>query len=101
MNKATFLKFVNAVIVLATTKATNHAELEKAQTQAREAVAELQQVKAADAASAEEQKLTAEETSQVQQALNLISAAEPPAPAAVEQVASNVLQTDQAQAPQA
>jgi hypothetical protein len=86
MNKSLFMQFVNAVITLATTQSTNAQALADAQQQAKDAVTKLQAEEDADT-------LSDSENAQVQQALNLISAAAPPAPAAVAQVTAAVPQT--------
>lgn len=95
MNKELFLQFVRAVIVLATTKATDTAALAKAQEDAKTAVDSLEALKASDAAAADANKLTDDENSEVQNALNLISAATPPPPASVDNVVASVPQDGQ------
>jgi hypothetical protein len=93
MTKKLFMQFVLAVIQLASTQATDHATLEKAQADARDAAQKLSDLQAADASAAEANKLSDEEQGQVQEALNLISAATPPAPEAVANVEANVSQS--------
>jgi hypothetical protein len=95
MTKKIFMQFVLAIITLATTQTTDHAALETAQKQAKDAADQLQALKDADAKAATDNALTDEEQGQVQQALNLISAATPPAPEAIAAVEANVAGADQ------
>lgn len=92
------MQFVLAVIALATTEATDHDALAAAQKQAKDATDALAATQAADQAAADANKLTDDEQARVQQALNLISAATPPAAPAVAQVVANVPGADAGQA---
>lgn len=77
MTKKLFLQFV---------------ALAEAQAKAKDAADQLQALKDSDSAAAADNALTDEENQQVQQALNLISAANPPSPEAVNSIAANVEQ---------